>query len=160
MKVFGKNGGAYADDYIAAIEDAIVLDCDSVNLSLGSAAVGFTTPGEAYFDNVMDSLDKRRISSFACLPVTPETGQRTKSTACCLPRIPTPAASAPPAPMRISLAVASADNIANTAEYFTVNGANYTYADGVGKTFTGGATCKSAAFTTLDKSGGQERHGV
>lgn len=36
MKVFGKNGGAYADDYIAAIEDAIVLDCDSVNLSLGS----------------------------------------------------------------------------------------------------------------------------
>ncbi len=58
MKVFGKNGGAYADDYIAAIEDAIVLDCDSVNLSLGSAAVGFTTPGEAYFDNVMDSLDE------------------------------------------------------------------------------------------------------
>lgn len=43
----------------------------------------------------------RRIPSFACLPVTPETGQRTPSTACCLPRIPTPAASAPPAPMRI-----------------------------------------------------------
>ena len=32
-----------------------------------------------------------------------------------------------------SLAVASADNIANTAEYFTVNGANYTYADGAGQ---------------------------
>ena len=58
-----------------------------------------------------------------------------------------------------SLAVASADNIANTAEYFTVNGANYTYADDAGKTFTGGATCKSAAFTTLDKSE-EERHGV
>lgn len=69
-----------------------------------------------------------------------------------MPRIPTPAASAPPGAYENSLAVASADNIANTAEYFTVNGANYTYADGAGKTFTGGATCKSAAFTTLDKS--------
>ncbi len=37
MKVFGKYGGAYDSDYMAAIEDAIVLGCDSVNLSLGSA---------------------------------------------------------------------------------------------------------------------------
>ena len=58
MKVFGVGGGAYSSDYMAAIEDAIWLNCDSVNLSLGSAAVGFTTPGEAYFDNVMDSLDE------------------------------------------------------------------------------------------------------
>ena len=100
MKVFGKNGGAYADDYIAAIEDAIVLDCDSVNLSLGSAAVGFTTPARRT-STMSWILWTRRIPSFACLPVTPATGQRTPSTACCLPRIPTPAASAPPAPMRI-----------------------------------------------------------
>ncbi len=37
MKVFGKNGGAYDSDYMAAIEDAILLGCDSVNLSLGSS---------------------------------------------------------------------------------------------------------------------------
>ena len=36
MKVFGKNGGAYESDYLVAIEDAIVLKCDSINLSLGS----------------------------------------------------------------------------------------------------------------------------
>lgn len=42
MKVFGKAGGAYDDDYMAAIEDAILLDCDSVNLSLGSSNVGHT----------------------------------------------------------------------------------------------------------------------
>ncbi len=36
MKVFRqKKGGAYVSDYMAAIEDAIVLGCDSVNLSLG-----------------------------------------------------------------------------------------------------------------------------
>ncbi len=42
MKVFGKNGGAYDSDYMAAIEDAIILGCDSVNLSLGSVAPGFS----------------------------------------------------------------------------------------------------------------------
>lgn len=43
MKVFGRSGGAYDSDYMAAIEDAIVLGCDAVNLSLGSGA-----PGEPY----------------------------------------------------------------------------------------------------------------
>lgn len=42
MKVFGKKGGAYDSDYMVAIEDAIVLGCDSVNLSLGSSMAGFS----------------------------------------------------------------------------------------------------------------------
>ena len=54
MKVFGKAGGAYDSDYMAAIEDAILLDCDVVNLSLGSGNPGFTT-SELYQD-VMDKL--------------------------------------------------------------------------------------------------------
>ena len=33
MKVFGIAGGAYESDYFAALEDAIVLGCDSVNLN-------------------------------------------------------------------------------------------------------------------------------
>ncbi|MCD8120544.1 MAG: S8 family serine peptidase [Lachnospiraceae bacterium] len=41
MKVFGVDGGAYASDYMAAIEDAILLGCDTINLSLGSDS-GFT----------------------------------------------------------------------------------------------------------------------
>ena len=41
MKVFGIGGGAYDSDYMVAIEDAIVLGCDSANLSLGSGAAGF-----------------------------------------------------------------------------------------------------------------------
>ena len=43
MKVFGQNGGAFDSDYMAAIEDAVLLNCDSINLSLGSVTVGFTT---------------------------------------------------------------------------------------------------------------------
>ena len=29
MKVFGKGGGAYDSDYMAALEDALLLDCDT-----------------------------------------------------------------------------------------------------------------------------------
>ena len=42
MKVFGAAGGAYDSDYMVAIEDAIILGCDTANLSLGSAVQGFT----------------------------------------------------------------------------------------------------------------------
>ena len=41
LKVFGINPGPYDSDYFAAIEDAIWLGCDSVNLSLGSGSPGF-----------------------------------------------------------------------------------------------------------------------
>ena len=41
MKVFGKNGGAYWDDIVAAIEDCYWLNVDAINMSLGSPS-GFT----------------------------------------------------------------------------------------------------------------------
>ncbi|MBR7178906.1 MAG: S8 family serine peptidase [Oscillospiraceae bacterium] len=41
LKIFGNNPGPYDSDYFAAIEDAIWLGCDSVNLSLGSGSPGF-----------------------------------------------------------------------------------------------------------------------
>lgn len=56
MKVFGKAGGAYASDYMAAIEDAIVLGCDSVNLSLGSANPGTSSIDNPVYAAVMNSL--------------------------------------------------------------------------------------------------------
>ena len=49
MKVFGSSGGAYDSDYFAAIEDAIVLQCDAANLSLGSSVQGWTY-GNSYQD--------------------------------------------------------------------------------------------------------------
>ncbi len=44
MKVFGQGGGAFDGDCVAAIEDAIYLEADSVNLSLGMAIPGFASP--------------------------------------------------------------------------------------------------------------------
>ena len=42
MKVFGENGGAYPEDILAALEDALKLGADVVNMSLGTPA-GFTS---------------------------------------------------------------------------------------------------------------------
>ena len=42
MKVFGTNGGAYTEDWVAGMEDAMMLGADVINMSLGSNA-GFTT---------------------------------------------------------------------------------------------------------------------
>ncbi|MBR5409434.1 MAG: S8 family serine peptidase [Clostridia bacterium] len=54
MKVFGVGGGAYPADYMAAIEDSIILGAASVNLSLGSGNPGSVFAGE--YQTVMDKL--------------------------------------------------------------------------------------------------------
>ncbi len=51
MKVFGANGGAYTEDILAALEDALMLGADVVNMSLGSSA-GFSVSGDAAEDAV------------------------------------------------------------------------------------------------------------
>ena len=56
MKVFGNYGGAYESDYMAAIEDAIVLGADAVNLSLGSANPGMSRSGSEAYQAIMDNL--------------------------------------------------------------------------------------------------------
>ena len=56
MKVFGKGGGAYDSDYMAAIEDAIVLGADSINLSLGSGNPGMSRNSNATYQAILDSL--------------------------------------------------------------------------------------------------------
>ena len=54
MKVFGQGGGAYDSDYMAAIEDAIVLGADSANLSLGSGSAGWAF--SSGYQEIMESL--------------------------------------------------------------------------------------------------------
>lgn len=64
MKVFGGYGetdpnnatGAYDSDYMAAIEDAIILGADSINLSLGSSSAGFSHEINYIYEEIMDSL--------------------------------------------------------------------------------------------------------
>ena len=58
MKVFGKDGSPYDSDYFAAIEDAIVLGADVINLSLGSIAPGRGTHNNPIFQSIMDDLSE------------------------------------------------------------------------------------------------------
>ena len=71
MKVFGQNGGAYDDDILAALEDAMKLGADVINLSLGSPA-GFTSAGDynetsaaisAFYDRVAETDTVLTISA-------------------------------------------------------------------------------------------------
>lgn len=59
MKVFGAAGGAYTDDIVAALEDAMTLGCDVVNLSLGSTA-GFTS-SDTEIDLIYERLASQDI---------------------------------------------------------------------------------------------------
>ena len=54
LKVFGYNPGPYDSDYFCAIEDAIWLGCDSVNLSLGSGSPGYSENG--LFDDLLNFM--------------------------------------------------------------------------------------------------------
>lgn len=61
MKVFGQNGGAYSDDYMAAIQDALLLHADAINLSLGSSNGGNSKEllsADAYINDIFDKLEK------------------------------------------------------------------------------------------------------
>lgn len=120
MKVFGAAGGAYSSDYMAAIEDAVVLGCDVVNLSLGSANAGYTDPNtdegdDGFCAEVMENLEKTNtVMSTAAgnagtwaendeiygLMYADETGTSTVGS---------------PATYDNALAVASADNIGTVA---------------------------------------------
>ena len=56
MKVFGTNGGARDSDYMVAIEDAILLGADSVNLSLGSSNPGTSRNSYAAYQAIMENI--------------------------------------------------------------------------------------------------------
>ena len=53
MKVFG-GSSPYDSDYMAAIEDAIYLNCDSVNLSLGTSTAGMSH--NPYFEALLEYM--------------------------------------------------------------------------------------------------------
>ncbi|WP_033164960.1 S8 family serine peptidase [Clostridium sp. KNHs205] len=64
MKVFSDvlgDTGAYTEDILAAIEDAVVLGADVINMSLGSPS-GFTDEGEASISDVYARVESAGIT--------------------------------------------------------------------------------------------------
>ena len=120
MKVFGISGGAYDSDYMAAIEDAIVLGCDSINLSLGSASPGFTRNSE--YQDILNSLcENGSVVAIAAGNAGYWAENAMDNRSYLYNGDVNFQMAGSPATYTNSLAVASVDNDGYTGTYFTVN---------------------------------------
>lgn len=126
MKIFGANGGAYAEDILASIEDALLLDADVINMSLGSNA-GFTSDGEE-----VDAIYARVGETNTILAVAAGNsatagagnawGTDTNSTS-----NPDNSIISSPATYQNVTSVASIENVAINTNYVEVNGSKFAY---------------------------------
>ena len=131
MKVFGANGGAYQDDLMAAIEDALLLDVDVINMSLGASA-GFSSEDPEidaiygrvqYFDTILAiSAGNDTQSSYGNMWGT---DQNTTEH-------PDSAVVGSPSTWGAAISVASAENENVYSAYFSVGEDNYGYTDALG----------------------------
>ena len=126
MKVFGSRGGAYDSDYMAAIEDAIVLGCDAVNLSLGSGNAGFS-----HSDIYEDILDRLVDCGTVVATSAGNAGSWADSAVSGIPYLYSQDVSldtvGSPGSFTNSLSVASVDNTGYTGMYLTVGQDNIFY---------------------------------
>lgn len=64
MRTFNRSGTCYASDYLAAIEDALILGCDAVNLSLGSGGLGYTIQCDFDGSGNVDEADGQALLDY------------------------------------------------------------------------------------------------
>ena len=131
MKVFGANGGAYQDDLMAAIEDALLLDVDVINMSLGASS-GFSSEDPEldaiygrveYFDTILTiSAGNDTQSSYSNIWGTDQNPTSH----------PDSAVVGSPSTWGGAISVASAENEYMFSTYFTVEGEAYGYSDALG----------------------------
>ena len=133
MKVFGKSGGAYDSDYMVAIEDAIVLGADSVNLSLGSGNPGFSRNSNATFQSILENIVK---SGTVVTMSAGNSGSWFENTTYGYPYAESVswATNGSPGSYTNSLAVASVDNDGVTGNYIEFNGHKIFYNETTGYT--------------------------
>ena len=145
MKVFGQKGGAYESDYMVAIEDAIMLGADAVNLSLGSAA-----PGESVNETYAKLLDSLQDTDTVVVISAGNSGSWADGTTTngflyndgvSMDTVGSPGS------YTNSLAVASVDNRGSTGKYFAVGELSVVYTETTGY--------KNLPMASLDTSAGQ-----
>lgn len=152
MKVFGKGGGAYDSDYMVAIEDAIILKCDAINLSLGSSAAGPRM--SATYQGVMESLAKEDVVVVMSAGNAGTWADNALGLGAALgAKLPYLYAGdvsldtvGSPASFGNSLSVASVDNTGYTGNYVQVGGNKITYSDSADSGYG------NKPMTTLDTS--------
>ena len=119
MKVFGAGGGAYADDIVAALEDAMILGCDVVNASLGSPA-GFSS-SDTELDLIYERLANQDIvATFSAGNEGTSSDDNMWGTDLNRTQNPDNATVGSPATWANTLAIASAENASVMTDYFTL----------------------------------------
>ena len=120
LRVFDKSGGAYESTYMVAIEDAIILGADSVNLSLGSLVSGFNRPN--VYTDIMENLVN---SGMVCVASAGNNGtwaDYCKFNGYILSEDVNFNTLGSPGSFSTTLSVGSVDNSNTVQPYFTVNG--------------------------------------
>ena len=128
MKVFGKGGGAYDSDYMAAIEDAMILGCDSANLSLGSGNPGMSRQSDAKYQAILEAVVN---SGMVVAMSAGNSGHWFENTPYAYPYAESVswATNGSPGSYTNSLGVASVDNVGGTGDYVEVAGKKLFYTD-------------------------------
>ena len=128
MKVFGKGGGAYDSDYMAAIEDAMILGCDSANLSLGSGNPGYSRQSDAKYQAILEAVVN---SGMVVAMSAGNSGHWFENTPYGYPYAESVswATNGSPGSYTNSLGIASVDNVGSTGNYIEFAGVKMFYND-------------------------------
>lgn len=130
MKIFGDDGsGAYDSDIIAALEDAVVLGADAVNMSLGMTA-GFSEAAATKTREVYQRVKNAGIS-LMCAAGNEYSSSYKSAGGTDLPLASNPdnGAVASPSTYGAALSVASMNNVRATAPYLLVGDRKIRYSD-------------------------------
>lgn len=130
MKIFGNDGsGAYDSDIIAALEDAVVLGADAVNMSLGMTA-GFSEAAATKTREVYQRVKNAGIS-LMCAAGNEYSSSYKSASGTDLPLASNPdnGAVASPSTYDAALSVASMNNVKATAPYLLVGDRKIRYSD-------------------------------
>ena len=130
MKIFGDDGsGAYDSDIIAALEDAVVLGADAVNMSLGMTA-GFSEAASTKTREVYQRVKNAGIS-LMCAAGNEYSSSYKSASGTDLPLASNPdnGAVASPSTYDAALSVASMNNVKATAPYLLLGEQKIRYSD-------------------------------
>ena len=130
MKIFGDDGsGAYDSDILAALDDAVMLGADAINMSLGLTA-GFSQAAETRMQQVYQRVKNAGIS-LMCAAGNEYSSSYKSAGGTDLPLASNPdnGAVASPSTYGAALSVASINNMKATAPYLLVGDRKIRYSD-------------------------------
>lgn len=130
LKIFGDDGsGAYDSDILAALDDAVMLGVDAINMSLGMTA-GFSQAAETRMQEVYQRVKNAGIS-LMCAAGNEYSSSYKSASGTDLPLASNPdnGAVASPSTYDAALSVASMNNVKATAPYLLLGEQKICYSD-------------------------------